>query len=123
MFERVGRVVLPKSAGSFDTVFEAAAEAGAEDVEEHPGDEDTEGSYEVICEADAFSDVRDALTARFGDPREARLGWRPMSTQPVSGDQAQTLMKLIDILEDNDDVQQVASNVEISEDDVQKLSA
>jgi YebC/PmpR family DNA-binding regulatory protein len=123
MFERVGRVILATSVGDYETVFEAAAESGAEDVEEHEGDEDTPGTYEVICEADAFSEVRDGLTGRFGDPREARLGWRPMSTQPVSGDQAQTLLKLVDLLEDNDDVQQVSTNVEISDEDMQRLSA
>ena len=123
MFERVGRVIFEASIGDFETVFEAAADAGAEDVEATPGDEENNGSYEVICEADAFSEVRDALTRRFGDPQQARLGWRPMSTQPVSGDQVQTLLKLIDVLEDNDDVQQVSSNVEISDEDMQRLSA
>jgi YebC/PmpR family DNA-binding regulatory protein len=123
MFERVGRVVYSRDIADFDTMFEAAAEAGAEDVEETPGDEDNAGTYEVICEADAFSDVRDALSARFGDPREARLGWRPVSTQPISGEDAQRLMKLVDVLEDSDDVQQVATNVEIADEDMQKLSA
>ncbi len=123
MFERVGRVVFNQSVGDFDTVFEAAAEAGAEDVEETPGSEDQPGTWEVISDADSFSQVRDTLSARFGDPREARLGWRPVSTQPVSGEDAQRLMKLVDMLEDNDDVQQVSTNVEIADEDVQKLSA
>jgi len=123
MFERVGRVVLDARVADFDTVFEAAAEAGAEDVESIEGDEDTPATYEVLSAADAFSDVRDALTARFGDPRQARLGWRPLSTQPVAGDQAQSLLKLLDVLEDSDDVQEVFSNVEIAEADMQRLSA
>jgi transcriptional/translational regulatory protein YebC/TACO1 len=67
--------------------------------------------------------VRDALCERFGDPTEARLGWKPLSTQPVSEEQAQTLLKLIDTLEDYDDVQQVASNLEISDEVMQRLSA
>jgi transcriptional/translational regulatory protein YebC/TACO1 len=67
--------------------------------------------------------VRDTLSERFGDPKEARLGWKPVSTQPVSEEQAQTLLKLIDTLEDYDDVQQVTSNLEIDEDVMQRLSA
>ena len=123
MFERVGRIVFNADVADYDTLFEAAAEAGAEDVETTEGDEDTPATHEVITEATAFSDVRDALTVRFGDARQARLGWRPLSTQPVSGDQAQTLLKLLDVLEDYDDVQQVFSNVEISDEDMQRLSA
>jgi YebC/PmpR family DNA-binding regulatory protein len=124
MFERVGRVVFADTIGDYETVFEAAAEAGAEDVEHQPaGEDDDAGRYEVICAADDFSTVRDALSARFGDPKEARLGWKPLSTQPVSEEQAQTLLKLIDTLEDYDDVQQVASNLEISDEVMQRLSA
>jgi len=123
MFERVGRVVFADTVGDYESVFEAAAEAGAEDVEHQPAGEDEAGRYEVVCAADDFSTVRDALSAHFGDPQEARLGWKPVSTQPVSEEQAQTLLKLIDQLEDYDDVQQVASNLEISDDVLQRLSA
>ncbi len=123
MFERVGRIVYRVDVADYDTVFEAAAEAGANDVEQTPGDDEQPGTYEILCDADAFSAVRDALAARFGDAREARLGWRPLSTSPVGEDQAQSLFKLIDALEDSDDVQQVASNFEIAEDVMQRLTA
>ncbi len=124
MFERIGRIVYPEEVSDYDTIFEAAAEAGADDVQQVAGDEEgATGSYEVICAADDFSTVRDALAERFGDAREARLGWRPLSTQPVSEEQAETLLKLLDTLEDHDDVQQVASNIEISDEVMQHLSA
>ncbi|MBK1697317.1 YebC/PmpR family DNA-binding transcriptional regulator [Rhodovibrio salinarum] len=125
MFERVGRVIFPETVADFDTVFEVAAEAGADDVQHQPANEDDDepGSYEVICQANDFSTVRDTLTERFGDPKEARLGWKPHSTQPVSEEQAQTLLKLLDTLEDYDDVQQVTSNLELDDDVMQRLSA
>ena len=117
MFERVGRIVLDEDVGDFESVFEAAAEAGADDVQQ------VEGGYEVVCAADEFSNVRDGLSARFGDPREARLGWKPLSPQPIDEGQAESLFKLLDALEDSDDVQQVASNFEVSDDVMTRLIA
>jgi len=126
MFERVGRVVFGDDVTDMDTLFEAAAEAGAEDVEHQPAPEDGEsetGSFEVVCEAGAFSQVREALREQFGDPREGRLGWRPISTQPVDEADAQTLFKLLNALEDHDDVQQVSSNFEVSGEVMRRLTA
>lgn len=117
MFERVGYVVYPVSVASSEAMFEAALEAGAEDVES--GDE----SHEITCQPDDFSEVRDTLSERFGEPEEARLDWKPQTTTPVDEDTAQTLFKLIDALEDNDDVQRVASNFDVSEEVLERLSA
>ncbi|SDF54703.1 DNA-binding regulatory protein, YebC/PmpR family [Limimonas halophila] len=125
MFERIGRIVYGDDVADYDSIFEGAVEAGAKDVEHTPptGEDETTGAYEIICEAEDFSEVREALREQFGDPREARLGWRPMSTQPVSEEDAQTLFKLLDALEDSDDVQQVTSNFEVSADVMQRLTA
>jgi len=125
MFDRIGRVVYSDDLADFDSIFEGAVEAGAQDVEHTPasGDDEGPGTYEIVCEAEDLSSVRESLRERFGDPREARLGWRPVSAQPISEEDAQTLFKLLDALEDSDDVQQVTSNFEVSADVMQRLTA
>ena len=117
LFDRVGLIHFERAAGSAEAVFEAAVEAGASDVESDGG------GHDVICAPDDFSTVRDALAERFGDPREARLTWRPQTTVEVDGEQAETLLKLLEVLEDNDDVQQVAANFEIAEETMTRLTA
>ena len=117
MFDQVGRIVYPESVGSYEKVFEAALEAGASDVE--AGDE----GYEVFCEMDDFSAVRDALQETLGDASSARLIWRPQNTIEVDEEQASTLFKLLDVLDDNDDVQNVFANFEVADDVMKKLSA
>jgi len=77
----------------------------------------------VTCEPDDFSTVRDALEGRFGDPREARLAWQPRTTIEIDGDQAETLLKLLDALDDSDDVQHVSANFEIAEETMTRLTA
>ncbi|WP_366555547.1 YebC/PmpR family DNA-binding transcriptional regulator [Aquibaculum sediminis] len=116
-FERVGEIVLPAEAGDADSLFEAAAEAGAQDVQS------SEEEHVITCAADDFSDVRDRISERFGDPRSASLVWRPLNTAPVNEEQAQTLFKLIDALDDNDDVQQVSANYDIADDVLARLTA
>src|SRR5699024_10855397 len=116
-FERVGEIVFPSDIGDAEAVFEAAVEAGAEDVQ---SDEEV---HLISCAADDFSDVRDALSERFGDPQNAGLVWRPLNTAPVNEEQAQTLFKLIDALDDNDDVQQVSANYDIADDVLARLTA
>lgn len=116
-FERVGEIVLPVEAGDADSLFEAAAEAGAQDVQS------SEEEHVITCAADDFSDVRDRISERFGDPRSASLDWRPLNTAPVNEEQAQTLFKLIDALDDNDDVQQVSANYDIADDVLARLTA
>ncbi len=117
MFDRVGLIGLETGVGSADEVFEAAADAGADNVES-----DGEG-HEIICDPDHFNIVRDALAERFGDPREAHLAWKPQTTVEVDERHAETLLKLVDALDDNDDVQQVAANFEIADEVMARLTA
>ena len=117
MFNHVGVIRFPADSADADAVFEAAVDAGAENVES------TEQEHVVTCEVDAFNDVRDGLAEKFGDPSSAGLEWVPQNTITISEDQATTLLKMIDTLEDNDDVQSVSSNFEIPDDVMQKLSA
>lgn len=117
MFERVGLVRFKADVGDSDTVFEAALEAGAADVVS-----DGNG-HEITCEPDDFSIVRDALAEKFGEPETGRLDWKPTNTTEVDEQAAGTLFKLIDVLEDNDDVQRVASNFEVSDEVMAKLGA
>lgn len=116
-FERAGQIVYPVDIADYEEIFEAAAEAGAQDVQSD------EENHAIICEPDDFSDVRDSLTEKYGDPREARLVWRPMNTTPIDEDQASTLFKLIEVLEDNDDVREVSTNFEVSDDVLARLTA
>ena len=110
MFTRRGLLQFPLMAASTDAMFEAALEAGAEDV---TIDNQT---HNILCDPDAFSVVRDALVNNFGDAETARLTWVPKTTTPISGDPAKSLIKLIDALEDNDDVQLVFSNEDLPDD-------
>lgn len=116
-FERVGQIVYPAETAAYEEIFEAAAEAGAQDVQSD------EESHTIICAPDDFSDVRDHLTEKYGDAREARLAWRPMNTTPIDEDQASTLFKLIEVLEDNDDVREVSTNFEVSDEVLARLTA
>jgi len=117
MFDRVGVVTYPVAIGSADEVFEAGVEAGASNVES--GDE----VHEITCDPDDFSTVRDALTERFGDPSEAELTWRPQNTVAIDEDKAQTMLKMLDVLDESDDVQRVSANFEISDDVMARLTA
>ena len=117
MFDHVGLIRFDEAVGNADAVFEAAVEAGADNVESN-GD-----GHEVTCAPDDFSTVRDALADRFGDPREARLAWQPRTTIEVDGNNAETLLKLLDALDDNDDVQHVSANFEIAEETMTRLTA
>ena len=116
-FRRIGAIRFPAAAADADTMLEAAVEAGADDCAS-----DAAG-HEIACEPDAFNDVRDALEKRFGAPQDAALQWKPANTVPVDDEAAETLFKLIDALDDSDDVQTVAANYEVSEAVLQKLSA
>ena len=115
-FERVGLVKYPADSAEHDTVFEAAIEAGADDVES-----DDEGHY-IYCAPDDLNAVREALEAQLGEASEVHLDWKPNLTVEVDEDKAATLMKLIDALEDNDDVQRVSANFDISDEVMAKLS-
>ena len=117
MFDRVGQILYDADVGTPDEVFEAAVEAGAENVESSP-----EG-HEVICAPDDFSVVRDALVERLGPPREAQLSWKSQTSVPVDEADAETLVGLLAALEDNDDVQQVCANFEIADEVMVRLTA
>ena len=117
MFDRVGEFNYPADAATPDGMLDAAVEAGADDcISDDSG-------HVVICDPAAFSDVRDALEAALGEPERAALNWRPQNTIDVDADKATTILKLIDALEDNDDVQKVASNFEVSDEGLAQLSA
>lgn len=117
MFDRIGLVHYGADVAEADAVFEAALEAGAEDVES------SEDGHEITCAPDDLSTVRDALEKVFGTPDEARLDWKPQNTIPVDEDKAASLMKLLDVLDDNDDVQRVAGNYDIPDDIMEKLAS
>ncbi len=117
LFARLGVVRYPAAVADADAMLEAAIEAGADNVDSGP-----EG-HEITCAPDDFFAVRDALEARFGEPGEARLDWRPLTTVALDETQAAGVMKLLDALEDSDDVQNVYANYEIPEAVMARLSA
>ena len=117
LFGRVGVIRYPAAAASADAMLEAAVEAGAENVES-----DAEG-HEVTTAVDDFFAVRDALEARFGGPEEAKLDWRPVTLVTLDEERAAGLLKLVDALEDNDDVQNVYANFDIPDSVMARLSA
>jgi len=117
MFERKGVIAYPASTASADAVFEAALEAGADNVES-----DAE-MHEITTAPDDFSRVREALDGTFGKAAQAKLQWRPLNMVKVEGDAAESLFKLINALEDNDDVQTVSANFEVSEETMARLTA
>lgn len=117
MFDRVGQISYPAAVAGAEAMFEGALEAGAEDVESD------EESHTVTCQPDDFAAVRDALEKTFGEPAEARLDWKPQNSIAVDEGTAQTLLKLIDALEDNDDVQRVSANFDVDDEIMERLSA
>ncbi len=110
MFDRVGEITYLASAGDADTVMMAALDAGAEDVES-----DEEGHW-IYCAADGLSDVTEALERQLGECDEAKLVWKPQTRTNVDLETAQKLMRLIETLEDDDDVQTVTANFDVPED-------
>jgi YebC/PmpR family DNA-binding regulatory protein len=114
-FDRLGEISYPLSAGSADDVMMAAIEAGAEDVET-----DDDGHW-IYCKVEDLSSVSDALEKALGESTESKLVWRPQSRTEVDLDTAQKLMKLIDLLEEDDDVQSVTHNFDVPEDVAAKL--
>ena len=109
-FDRVGEISFPASAGDADTVMMAALDAGATDV-----DSEEEGHW-IYCEPDALSEVTDALEKALGESNEAKFIWKPQTLTEVDLETAQKLMRLIDMLEEDDDVQTVTHNFDIPED-------
>ncbi len=117
LFQRLGVVRYPSSAGSEDAMLEVAIEAGAENVESGPD------GHEITTGVEDFFAVRDALEQRFGPAEEARLEWRPTTSVTLDEERAASVLKLVDVLDDSDDVQNVYANFDIPEPVLQKLSA
>jgi YebC/PmpR family DNA-binding regulatory protein len=115
-FERLGLVEYAASAGDADKVLEAAIEAGADDVE---SDED---GHRIWTSVDSLHEVARALEPMLGEGEGAKLAWKPSTEVEVHGDDAQTLMKLIDALEEDDDVQTVWGNEKIPDEELEKLA-
>ncbi len=117
-FDRVGLITYPAKAGSADAVFEAALDAGADDVTS------TDEGHEIWTDVGALHEVVRALEAKLGEAESAKLAWRPqVMTQIADEADAGTLLKLIDALEDDDDVQTVWGNYDVPEDVLAKLQA
>jgi len=117
LFNRVGVIEYPASAGSADDMLEAAIDAGAENAESD------ETGHEITCAPDDFFPVRDALEARFGPPESAKVEWRPTTSVTLDEERAATVLKLLEALEDSDDVQNVYANYEIPDAVMARLSA
>lgn len=114
MFDRKGQIIFGEDA-DFDTIFEAALEAGAEDVKEE------DGMIEVITDPAEFETVRNALESRGLTFQSAQVTMIPQNMNPIEGKQAESLMKMIDVLEDNDDVQNVHANFDISDEEMERI--
>jgi YebC/PmpR family DNA-binding regulatory protein len=115
MFDRKGQIVYPASAGSEDDVMMAALEAGAEDVES------SEDGHVIWCADTDLGEVSTALEASLGEAESTKLVWRPQTTTELDLEAAQSLMRLIEALEDDDDVQSVTANFEISDEVMAQL--
>src|SRR3954469_23702508 len=109
MFDRVGIIEYDRSVASDDAVLDAAIEAGADDVISG------EGGHEVYASPESLREVAKNLEAKFGEARRAALTWKPQNTVPVDDDTAEKLLKLMDLLNEHDDVQNVYANFEISD--------
>jgi YebC/PmpR family DNA-binding regulatory protein len=117
MFNRVGEIIYPAKAGSADAVLEAAIEAGAEDVQSD------EESHVITCGFEDLNEVSKALETALGEANSVKSVWRPNITSSLDEERAQSMLKLVDTLEDDDDVQNVYSNFEVSDEVMAKLTA
>ncbi|CAN1545095.1 YebC/PmpR family DNA-binding transcriptional regulator [Sphingorhabdus sp.] len=114
-FDRMGLITYPINAGDADSVFEAALEAGAEDVES------SEDEHSIWTAMDSLHEVAKALEATLGEAESAKLAWKPQVLVEVDEANAATLLKMIDALEDDDDVQTVWGNFDVSDEVMAKL--
>ena len=117
MFDHLGVVEYDARAASSDAIFEFAIEAGAEDVVS------SEAGHEIYTAADSLREVAKAMEAKFGEPRKAALVWKPKNTVAVDDVQGEKIFGLLEVLNENDDVQDVYANFEVSEAVVAKMSA
>ena len=117
MFDRVGMVEFDAGKANADTMLEAAIDAGAEDVASD------DGGHTVYTTPDSLAEVSKALEAKFGEPRKSALVWKPQNTLAVDDENGEKLLRMIEALEENDDVQNVYANFEVSDALVAKMSA
>ena len=117
MFDRVGVIEYAAAVAGAHAMFEAALEAGADDVVSG------ENGHEIYAAPDRFGAVSKTLEAKFGEPRRAALVWRPQNTVAVNDEQGEKLLKLIESLNEHDDVQNVYANFEVSDEFMQRMSA
>jgi YebC/PmpR family DNA-binding regulatory protein len=117
MFNRAGEITYKAQAGSADQVMEAAIEAGADDVQSD------DNAHVILCAFESIGEVTSGLSTKLGDAETVKVVWKPQTVTPVDEDTAQTLMKLIDSLDEDDDVQNVFTNFEVSDEVMKKLTA
>jgi YebC/PmpR family DNA-binding regulatory protein len=117
MFDRMGQITYPSAVGSEDAIMEAAIEAGAQDVESG------EDGHLIFTAFEDMSSVLEALEGTLGAAKATAIVWRPKSGTPISADDAATLMKLLDALDDDDDVSNVYSNVELTDEQAAALAS
>lgn len=117
MFDRIGEIVYPASAGSADAILEAAIEAGADDVQSDAA------THVIACAFESLGEVSKALEATLGEAETVKIVWKPQTLTPVDAEKAQTVLKLIGLLEDDDDVQNVYSNFDVDEETLARLTA
>jgi YebC/PmpR family DNA-binding regulatory protein len=117
MFDHVGVVEYDAKAASGDAMLEAAIEAGAEDVVSN------DSGHEIYTTSGSLAEVAKALEGKFGEPRKAALVWKPKNTVAVDDNRGETLIELLDQLNENEDVQNVYANFEVSDALVAKMSA
>jgi YebC/PmpR family DNA-binding regulatory protein len=117
MFDRIGAIEYDAGKASADAMLEAAIEAGAEDVVSD------EGGHQIVTTPETLADVTKALEAKFGEPRKSGITWKPQNTVAVDDEAGEKILKLIEVLEESDDVQNVYANFELSDALMQKMSA
>jgi YebC/PmpR family DNA-binding regulatory protein len=117
MFDHVGVVEYDAKAANADAMLDGAIEAGAEDVVSN------DDGHQIFTTADTLNDVAKALETKFGEPRKSALLWKPQNTVAVDDESGEKVLKLIEALDDSEDVQNVYANFEVSDALVQKLSA
>jgi len=116
MFNRVGEILYQPDVGNVDAVMEAAIEAGAEDVQSD------DNGHVIICAFEDIGEVSKALETVLGEAQSIKSVWKPATTTPVDEDRARSVLRMIGVLEDDDDVQNVYANFDVSDDILARLS-
>lgn len=116
MFDRVGAIEYGPDAATADSMFETALEVGADDCES------TDDGHTIYTEAESLHEVTKALEDKYGEPQSANIIWKPQNNIELDDDKGETLIKLLDALEDSDDVQNVYANFEVSDAVLEKMA-